>query len=79
MTQGTFAALSTNARYFLQNNDSFDRVRGKLSGNVLTILSENLESTDEISWMVISERKDQSIIDCERTDFQGFLIPEHSN
>jgi len=78
MTQGTFAALSTNARYFLQNNDSFDRVRGQINGNILTILAENLESTDEISWMVISERKDQSIIDCERTDRKGLLIPEHS-
>jgi hypothetical protein len=78
MTQGTFAALSTNARYFLQNNDSFDRVRGQINGNILTILAENVESTDEISWMVISERKDQSIIDCERTDRKGLLIPEHS-
>ena len=77
MTEGTFTALSTNARYFLQNNDSFDRVRGQINGNLLTIVSENVSSTDEISWMVISERKDKSIIDCERTDFQGFLIPEH--
>jgi hypothetical protein len=78
MTQGTFAALSTNARYFLQNNDSFDRVRGNINGNTLTILSENVESTDEISWMVISERKDKSIVDSERTDWKGLLIPEHS-
>jgi hypothetical protein len=78
MTEGTFVALSTNARYFLQNNDSFDRVRGQINGNILAIVSENLESTDEISWMVISERKDQSIIDCERTDWKGLLIPEHS-
>lgn len=78
MTEGTFAALSTNARYFLQNNDSFDRVRGTIFGNILTIVSENVESTDEISWMVISERKDQSIIDSERTDWNGLLIPEHS-
>jgi hypothetical protein len=79
MTEGTFAALSTNARYFLQNNDSFDRVRGKMNENILTIFSENVESTDEITWMVISERKDRSIIDCDRTDPRGFLIPEHSN
>ena len=79
MTEGTFAALSTNARYFLQNNDSFDRVRGKIDQNILSIFSENVKSTDEITWMVISERKDRSIIDCERTDPRGFLIPEHSN
>ena len=77
MTQGTFAALSTNARYFLQNNDSFDRVRGKIDQNILTIFSENVSSADEISWMVISERKDKSIIDSERTDWKGLLIPEH--
>jgi hypothetical protein len=79
MTQGTFSALSTNARYFLQNNDSFDRVRGNLNGNLLTILSENTASTDEITWMVISERKDKSIISSDRTDTNGCLIPEHLN
>ena len=73
MTEGTFAALSTNARYFLQNNDSFDRVRGKMNENILTIFSENVESTDEITWMVISERKDRSIIDSERTDWKEHL------
>ena len=79
MTQGTFSALSTNARYFLQNNDSFDRVRGNLNGNLLTILSENTASTNEITWMVISERKDKSIISSDRTDTNGCLIPEHLN
>ena len=79
MTQGTFSALSTNARYFLQNNDSFDRVRGNLNGNLLTILSENTTSTDVITWMVISERKDNSIISSDRTDTNGCLIPEHAD
>jgi hypothetical protein len=78
MTQGTFVALCANPQFFLQNNDSFDRVRGKIEGNILSIFCENLESTDTIGWMVVAERKDPAIKKDPKTDSSGFLIPEHS-
>jgi hypothetical protein len=76
MTQGTFMALSKNPQYFLQNTTSFDRVNGNIFGNILTIRSENTQSVDTISWMVIAERKDPEIINDILTDSEGSLIPE---
>jgi hypothetical protein len=78
MTQGTFVALCTNPQYFLQNSDSFDRVIGKLDGNILKITCENKNSTDVISWMVIAERCDAALIPSSYTDSKGILIPEYT-
>jgi len=78
MNQGTFAALCTNPQHFLQNNDSFDRVIGKLRGNILAITCENKESSDVINWMVIAERQDAAIKSSDKTDANGSLIPEYT-
>jgi hypothetical protein len=78
MTQGTFVGLCINAQYFLQNSDSFDRVIGKLDGNILKITCENKSSTDVISWMVIAERCDAALIPSSYTDSKGILIPEYT-
>jgi hypothetical protein len=79
MTQGTFEALCANPDYYLQNNTSFDRVKGSISGNILTIVCENSSSADKISWMVVAERKDESIKEWSRTNSNGFLITEYSS
>jgi len=79
MTQGTFEALCTNPVCFLQNDDSFDRVKGKVSGNLLTITCENAQSSDVVNWMVVAERKDLFIKQWNRTDPNGFLIPEYDS
>jgi hypothetical protein len=79
MTQGTFVSLCTNPQYFLQNDDSFDRVKGKINGNILSITCENSSSNDGINWMIIAERHDQSIKSWNKTDSTGFLIPEHAS
>jgi hypothetical protein len=77
MSQGTFEALCANPVYYLQNNDSFDRVRGSISGNILTIICENTSSTDAINWMVVAERKDSFIKKWERTNSDGYLVTEY--
>lgn len=79
MTQGTFEALCTNAMCYLQNNETFDRVRGSIDRNILTIVCENTESTAVINWMVVAERKDPLVREWERTDADGFLIPEYEH
>ena len=76
MTQGTFEALCANPMCYLQNNETFDRVKGVVSGNILAITCENSESSALINWMVVAERKDPFIKKWERTDPNGFLIPE---
>ena len=77
MTLGTFEALCRNPQYFLQNHTSFTRIRGSISGNILTIISEDINSTDEIYWTVIAERNDQYIYTWNRTNINGYLKCEH--
>ena len=76
MTQGTFEALNRCAQVFTTNESSWDAIRGKLYGNVLVIESENTESQDEISWMVIGERQDKHIKETSITDAFGRIIVE---
>lgn len=78
MSQGTFEALCANPVCYLQNNESFDRVRASITGNVLTIMCENISSTDKIDWMVVAERKDPFIKNWDPTDANGFLVPEYN-
>jgi hypothetical protein len=77
MTQGTFEALCANPVYYLQNHNSFDRVRANISSNILTITCENTNSTDNIHWMVVAERKDPHIYEWNRTNSKGCLVTEY--
>ena len=76
MTEGTFVALNTDVQCFTSNESSWDAVKGSISGNVLTIESQNSESTATVSWMVIGERQDQHMIDTSWTDENGKVIIE---
>jgi hypothetical protein len=78
MSQGTFEALVTNPDIFLQNKSSFDQIIGSISGNVLTIVSNNTASNAMISWMVIGERKDAFIKQWNRTNSDGYLVTEYT-
>jgi hypothetical protein len=77
MSPGTFEALCRNPVKYLHNNDSFNRVKGSISGNILTITCEDLTSSDTIDWMVIAERKDNFIRQWERTNDNGYLRTEY--
>ena len=78
MTDGTFVLLNRDIQCFTSNETGWDAVKGSVSGNVLTIISQNNSSTDTISWMVIGERQDDKIKspDMEMTDSDGKLIVE---
>jgi hypothetical protein len=76
MTEGTFEALCRNIRVFTSNETSWDNVRGKVEGNILTIECQNTESTDEVSWLVIGERQDEHMFETEWTDENGKVIVE---
>jgi hypothetical protein len=78
MSPGTFVALCANPQFFLQNPTSFDRVIGTISGNILTITCENSNSTDTVYWMVVAERKDDTIINWHNTNTNGNLITEYT-
>jgi hypothetical protein len=76
MTEGTFVALNREVQCFTTNESNWDAVKGSVSGNILTIESENSESTATISWLVIGERKDQHMYDTDWTDENGKVIVE---
>jgi hypothetical protein len=76
MTKGTFEALCRDVQCFTTNENGWDLVKGKVIGNIIYIESVNPNSTDEISWMVIGERKDKHMFDTEWTDEYGKVIVE---
>jgi hypothetical protein len=76
MTEGTFEALCREVQCFTTNESGWDLVKGKVIGNIIYIESQNTNSTDEISWMVIGERKDKHIMDTDWTDENGKVIVE---
>ncbi|CAK0764518.1 hypothetical protein CCP3SC1AL1_3560002 [Gammaproteobacteria bacterium] len=76
MTEGTFEALCREVQCFTTNESGWDLVKGKVIGNIIYIESQNTNSTDEISWMVIGERKDKHIMDTDWTDDNGKVIVE---
>ena len=78
MTDGTFVLLCRDVQCFTTNEDNWDLVKGSVSGNTLTITSQNSSSTATISWLVIGERKDQHMIETGWTDSQGRVIVEPS-
>ena len=76
MTEGTFVLLNTNVQCFTTNESNWDLVKGSVSGNILTIESQNTSSSATISWMVVGERQDQHMIDTDWTDENGKIIVE---
>ena len=76
MTEGTFVLLNKRVQCFTTNESGWDLIKGKVEGNILTITSQNPESTDEISWMVIGERHDEWMQNSDMTDENGKIIVE---
>jgi hypothetical protein len=58
MANGTFSALTRNTQVFVQNNETFDRVKARVDNGSVIIDCENNQSTCTIEWMVVAERKD---------------------
>jgi hypothetical protein len=78
MTEGTFLAINKDFSVFTSNETDWDAVRGKLNGNILTIECQNPNSNAEVSWLVITIRCDENIINSSLTDDNGNLIVERN-
>jgi hypothetical protein len=76
MSEGTFVALNREVQCFITNETNWDNVKGSVSGNILTIESQNTQSTATVSWLVIGERQDQHMYDTDWTDDNGKVIVE---
>ena len=75
MTEGTFVALNRNIQSFTTNETGWTQVKSSVSGNVLTIIAQDSNCTDTISWMVLGERKDDAAM--EAYDENGLYNPEN--
>jgi len=78
MTEGTFVALNRDISVFTTNEDTWDNVRGKVIGNILTIECQNTDSTALVGYLVIGERQDKHAKETYITDFDGRLIVERT-
>ena len=76
MTEGTFEVLCRDVQCFTTNESDWTPVRGSVSGNILTIESQDATAKSDISWMVIGERKDKHMMDTDWTDENGKVIVE---
>ena len=75
MSKGTYVLLNTNTQCFTSNESGWTAVKGLVSGNILTIESQE-PCSDTVSWMVIGERHDKHMIDAKWTDEIGKVIVE---
>ena len=76
MTEGTFEVLCRDVQCFTTNETGWTAVRGKVTGNILTIEAKDADCSDEISWMVIGERQDPHMMETDWTDDNGKVIVE---
>jgi hypothetical protein len=76
MTEGTFEVLCREVQCFTTNESGWTAVRGKVTGNILTIEAKDADCVDEISWMVIGERQDPHMMETDWTDDNGKVIVE---
>lgn len=76
MTTGTFEHLCDDIQCFVSNVSGWALVKSRVDGNILHIESNDKNCNDLISWLVIGERKDQTIKQSPYTDESGKLIVE---
>jgi hypothetical protein len=76
MTDGTFHALTKKPQLFLQNNQTFDRVKGYVESGSVFIVCEDAGSNALIDWTVIAERNDAEVLTSEQYGADGNYVPE---
>lgn len=76
ISEGTFVELVSNVQIFLQNDTGWDPLKGNVTGNILYIECKNKSSTDTVNWMVVGERKDDTIKNSGMVDDNGHFITE---
>ena len=76
MSQGTFESLTKNRQLFLQNNQTFDRVKGYIENGNVYVLCENISENILIDWVIMAERNDIEITSSKLYDSDGNYKPE---
>jgi hypothetical protein len=76
MSEGTFESLTKNRQLFLQNNQTFDRVKGYIENGNVYVLCENISENILVDWMIMAERNDIEITSSKLYDSDGNYKPE---
>jgi hypothetical protein len=76
MTDGTFEALTKKPQLFLQNNQTFDRVKGYVESGSVYIICEDAGSNALIDWTVIAERNDAEVLVSDQYGGDGNYVTE---
>ena len=76
MTPGTFKALNDDQQLYLQNNQTFDKVKGYIENGKIKIFCINTTENIMVDWLVIGERRDKDVINTTITNASGKLICE---
>jgi len=79
LTQGTFKSFNRHTQLFLQNRNTFDRLKGTIIGNQISVICEEDTANYEINWMVIRERCDNNIMKATTTVENRRLLCEVEN
>jgi hypothetical protein len=68
MSVGTFNAFTRDRQLYLQNNNSFDKVIGRIESGSIYVESENVNSNTEVDWLVVAERCDSELLNSKLYD-----------
>ena len=77
MTEGTFQEINKNVFVATSNETDYDRVKGTVNGNILTILCKNAASGATVAWNVFGLRNDRTIKKTGLYDSSGNYISEY--
>lgn len=77
MTEGTFNAINKNVFVCTSNETDFDKVKGNVSSNLLTIISKNTTSIATIAWNVFGIRNDTIMNNSSLLDTSGNYVTEY--
>jgi hypothetical protein len=69
-------ALNDDPQLYLQNNQTFDKVRGYIENGKIKIYCINTTENIMVDWLVIGERRDKDVIKNAITNASGKLICE---
>lgn len=76
MTSGTFEALCQDVQSYTTNESGWSLTKSYIVGNILHIEAQDETANDTISWLVIGERKDESMKYSNTTDENSHVIVE---
>jgi hypothetical protein len=77
LARGTLTALSRNHDVHVSNKSGFTPLRGRYEDEFIFVDASDPECQDDFCWLLVCERRDESVKSDNLTDSEGALICEH--